>query len=160
MVLLSCLILAKWLTLSSTPFRPDVERRVGALLARMTLSEKIGQLVQFSEGNATGPDNVRVDQGALIARGGMGSILNASGAKTINAVQRVAKAAVDAGAGTVMSSFNTVQGVPASASRYLMTDVLRKSWGFRGFVVSDWQAITELIDHGATTRKPGCLRPR
>ena len=271
---------------------PVVEARVTALLKRMTLEEKIGQLVQFSEGNATGPDNVRVDQKALIAKGGMGSILNASGAKRINAIQKLAiensrlkipllfgldvihgyrtefpvplglsatwnpdlieraarvsaveatsegirwtfspmvdiardarwgrimesagedpylggkvaaayvrgyqgddltsptsmvacakhfaayggaeagreyntvdmsdrllrdvylppyKAAVDAGVGTLMSSFNTVQGVPASANHRLLTDVLRGEWGFRGFVVSDWGSIGELIEHG------------
>ncbi len=58
------------------------------------------------------------------------------------------KAAVDAGCGTVMSSFNEVDGVPASGNRWLMTDVLRKQWGFRGFVVTDYTAINEMIDHG------------
>jgi len=58
------------------------------------------------------------------------------------------KGAVDAGAGSVMSSFNEVDGVPATASKFLMTDVLRKQWGFKGFVVTDYTAINEMIDHG------------
>jgi beta-glucosidase len=58
------------------------------------------------------------------------------------------KAAVDAGAGSVMSSFNEVDGVPASANTFLMTDVLRTRWGFKGFVVTDYTAINEMIAHG------------
>ncbi len=58
------------------------------------------------------------------------------------------KAAVDAGAGSVMASFNEVDGIPATASKFLMTDVLRKQWGFKGFVVTDYTGINEMIDHG------------
>lgn len=58
------------------------------------------------------------------------------------------KAAVDAGVGSVMSSFNEVDGVPATANYWLMTDVLRKQWGFDGFVVTDYTAISEMIAHG------------
>ncbi|MBE8720457.1 beta-glucosidase BglX [Sphingobacterium pedocola] len=58
------------------------------------------------------------------------------------------KAAIDAGAGTVMTSFNDINGLPATANRWLMTDVLRKQWGFKGMVVTDYTAINELIDHG------------
>ncbi len=58
------------------------------------------------------------------------------------------KAALDAGAGSVMSSFNEIDGVPAAANKWLMTDVLRKQWGFNGFVVTDYTAINEMIDHG------------
>ncbi|MCX6239832.1 MAG: beta-glucosidase BglX [Bacteroidia bacterium] len=58
------------------------------------------------------------------------------------------KAAVDAGAGSVMSSFNEVDGIPASANKWLMTDLLRKQWGFNGFVVTDYTAISEMINHG------------
>ena len=54
------------------------------------------------------------------------------------------KAAVEAGAATVMTSFNVVDYVPASANRWLMTDVLRKQWGFGGFVVTDYATITEM----------------
>jgi beta-glucosidase len=58
------------------------------------------------------------------------------------------KGAVDAGAGSVMTSFNEVDGIPASANKFLMTDVLRKQWGFRGFVVTDYTANNEMIEHG------------
>ncbi|MBK7172459.1 MAG: beta-glucosidase BglX [Bacteroidales bacterium] len=58
------------------------------------------------------------------------------------------KAAVDAGAGSVMSSFNEIDGIPASANRWLMTSLLRDEWGFNGFVVTDYTAINEMIDHG------------
>jgi len=58
------------------------------------------------------------------------------------------KAAVDAGAGSVMTSFNDINGVPATANKWLMTDVLRTQWGFQGFVVTDYTAVNELIDHG------------
>ena len=58
------------------------------------------------------------------------------------------KAAVDAGVGSVMASFNEVDGIPATASKFLMTDVLRKQWGFKGFVVTDYTGINEMVDHG------------
>lgn len=58
------------------------------------------------------------------------------------------KAAIDAGAGSVMSSFNEIDGIPASANKWLMTDLLRKQWGFGGFVVTDYTAITEMTEHG------------
>lgn len=58
------------------------------------------------------------------------------------------KAAVDAGAGSIMSSFNEVDGLPASGNKWLMTDVLRKQWGFKGFIVTDYTAINEMTEHG------------
>jgi len=58
------------------------------------------------------------------------------------------KAAVDAGAGSVMCSFNEVDGIPATANRWLLTDLLRNQWGFKGFVVTDYNAVQELIAHG------------
>ena len=58
------------------------------------------------------------------------------------------KAALDAGAGTFMASFNEINGVPSSGSRFLLTTVLRDEWKFDGFVVSDWNSIGELIPHG------------
>ncbi len=58
------------------------------------------------------------------------------------------KAAADAGAGSFMSSFNTINGVPATANQWLLTDVLRKQWGFKGFVVSDYTSVGELTAHG------------
>ncbi|MEO6638695.1 MAG: beta-glucosidase BglX, partial [Ginsengibacter sp.] len=58
------------------------------------------------------------------------------------------KAAVDAGVGSVMASFNEVDGVPATANKWLMTDVLRKQWGFNGFIVTDYTGINEMVAHG------------
>ncbi|MGB8354357.1 MAG: beta-glucosidase BglX [Chthoniobacteraceae bacterium] len=271
---------------------PSIEKKVAALLKQMTLEEKVGQMTQFSRGNATGPDSVKADQNELAARGCVGSMLNVTGAKEVNELQRQAveksrlkipilfgldvihgyhttypvplglsaswdpglvercarmaaveataegvrwtfspmvdiardarwgritegsgedpwlgsvmaaawvrgyqgkrlsdpasmvacakhyvayggveggreynlvdvservlrdvylppfKAACDAGAGTFMSAFNTLQGVPASANRHTLTDILRTEWGFRGFVVSDWNSIGELREQG------------
>ncbi len=58
------------------------------------------------------------------------------------------KAAVEAGAATVMSSFNALNGVPATANPYLLDTILRKQWGFDGLVVSDDRAVVELVNHG------------
>ena len=58
------------------------------------------------------------------------------------------QAAVDAGVGSVMASFSEVDGVPATANKWLMTDVLRKQWGFNGFVVTDFTGIAEMVAHG------------
>ena len=58
------------------------------------------------------------------------------------------KAAVDAGVGSVMASFNEVDGVPATANHWLQTEVLRNQWGFGGFVVTDFTGINEIVNHG------------
>jgi beta-glucosidase len=58
------------------------------------------------------------------------------------------KAAIDAGAGSVMSAFEDLDGVPCTANSFLLTDVLRDEWHFRGMVISDWNAVNELITHG------------
>ena len=58
------------------------------------------------------------------------------------------KAAIEAGVGSVMASFNEVDGVPATANKWLLTDVLRKQWGFNGFVVTDYTGVSEMVDHG------------
>ncbi len=58
------------------------------------------------------------------------------------------KAAVDAGVGSVMASFNEVDGIPATGNRWLLSNVLRDQWGFKGFVVTDYTGINEMIDHG------------
>ena len=58
------------------------------------------------------------------------------------------KAAVDAGVGSVMSSFNEIDGIPATGNKWLLTDLLRKQWGFKGFVVSDYTSLNEMINHG------------
>src|SRR2546425_9555314 len=58
------------------------------------------------------------------------------------------RAALDAGAGSVMTSFNEIGGIPSTASPWLLTTLLRREWGFRGLVVSDWTAVEELRNHG------------
>ncbi|MCF6405608.1 beta-glucosidase BglX [Chitinophaga filiformis] len=58
------------------------------------------------------------------------------------------KAAIDAGVATVMTSFNEIDGTPATANKWLLTDLLRKEWGFKGFIVTDYTAINEMIAHG------------
>lgn len=58
------------------------------------------------------------------------------------------KAAIDAGAGSIMSSFNVIDGVPATGNKWLLTDLLRKQWGFTGFVVSDYTSLSEMTAHG------------
>ena len=58
------------------------------------------------------------------------------------------RAAVEAGAGSFMTSFNLVDGVPATGNRWLLTDVLRSQWGFDGFVVTDYESLMEMTRHG------------
>lgn len=58
------------------------------------------------------------------------------------------KAAVEAGVGSIMASFNELDGIPATGNRWLQTDVLRTQWGFQGLNVSDYTGISEMIDHG------------
>ena len=58
------------------------------------------------------------------------------------------KAAVDAGVGSVMSSFNEIDAVPATGNKWLLTDLLRKQWGFKGFVVTDYTGTNEMVAHG------------
>lgn len=269
-----------------------LNKKVDALLARMTLEEKVGQLVQFSSGAPTGPGTGRQDYDTMIADGQVGSLLNVADPKKANAFQHIAmdksrlhipliygfdvihgyktvfpvplgmaatfdpplvrqtarmaaqeasadgirwvfspmvdialdarwgrivegageqtylgsalarayvegyqgtslrnpdsvaacvkhfaaygaaiagrdynavdmsdltlrqvylppyQAAVDAGAATVMSAFNSLNSVPSTANPYTLTDILRKEWKFNGFVVSDWGAVGELIPHG------------
>ncbi len=58
------------------------------------------------------------------------------------------KAAVDAGAATLMNSFNDINGIPATGNKYIQRDILKGKWNFKGFVVSDWGSIGEMINHG------------
>ena len=269
-----------------------LDARVNALLRQMTLEEKVGQLVQYSAGSPTGPGTGRGDYPDMVAKGGIGSLFNLTGAREVNAMQKIAveksrlhiplifgldvihgyrttfpvplgmsatwnpalvekaarvaaveassegvrwtfspmvdiardarwgrivegngedtylgeamarayvrgyqgaslqdpssilacvkhyvaygaaeggrdyntvdisdrslrqvylppfKAAVDSGAATVMSAFDDLQGVPSTANPYTLTQILRGEWGFRGFVVSDWNSVGELIPQG------------
>ena len=68
------------------------------------------------------------------------------------------RAAVDAGAGTIMSAFNAINGVPASANPFTLRHVLREEWGFRGVVDSDWESVRELIQHGIANDRETAAR--
>ena len=271
---------------------PKNDARAEALLKRMTLDEKIGQLVQYSFGTPTGPGTTRNDYPQLLVQGRVGSFFNLTGAQDVNAMQRIAveksrlhipvifgrdvihgyhtvfpiplgmsatwnpelveqaaraaaveatsegirwtfspmvdiardarwgriaegagedpylgmamarayvrgyqgpslsdptsmlacakhfvgygageggreyntadisdrmlrqiymppfQAAVEAGAVTVMSAFNSLQEVPSTVNHFTLSQILKGEWGFRGFVVSDWTSIPELINHG------------
>jgi beta-glucosidase len=271
---------------------PKLDARADAILRQMTLEEKVGQLVQYSAGQPTGPGTGRTDYEDMIAKGQLGSLLNVIDTKQITAYQRIAMekarlhipilfgldvihgfrtefpiplalastwtpeivekasrvaaseasatgirwtfspmvdiardarwgrmaegagedpflgaamaaayvrgyqgtrlnapdnmaacakhfvgygaaeggrdynsteisehtlreyylppfhAAVEAGVATLMSAFNSLDGVPSTANPFTLTEVLRKEWGFRGFVVSDWSSVGELVAHG------------
>lgn len=71
-----------------------------------------------------------------------------SRAKMFNEYLPPYKAAVDAGVWSVMTSFNDIDGVPATGNKWLLTDILRERWGFKGFVVSDYTSVNEMIAHG------------
>ncbi len=68
------------------------------------------------------------------------------------------RAAVDAGVATLMSAFASINGIPATANRHLLSDILRHEWNFKGFVVSDWDAVAELINHGFASSKQDAAR--
>lgn len=68
------------------------------------------------------------------------------------------KAAVDAGVASVMSSFNVIDGIPATAHKWLLTDLLRDQWGFKGFVVTDYESIHEMKFHGVAELKEAAAR--
>lgn len=74
-----------------------------------------------------------------------------SNSKLYNTVLPPFKATVDAGIRTFMNSFNTLNGIPATGSTFLQRDILKGAWGFKGFVVSDWASIAEMITHGYAT---------
>src|SRR6266852_2162853 len=273
-------------------YDPSLDAKVEALLHKMTLEEKVGQLAQYSAGQPTGPGTGRTDYEDMIAKGQIGALFNISTAKETNAYQRIAveksrlhipivfgldvingfrtefpiplglastwdpplvekaarvaaseasatgirwtfspmvdiardarwgrmaegagedpylgsamaaayvrgyqgsrldapgsiaacakhyvgygaaeggrdyntteisehtlrqfhlppfHAAVDAGTATLMSAFNSLNAVPSSANPFTLTQILRKEWGFKGMVVSDWNSIGELVAHG------------
>jgi beta-glucosidase len=271
---------------------PNSEKKIDALLQKMTLEEKVGQLVQYSAGQPTGPGTGRTDYDSMIRKGEVGALFNITTAREVNAYQHIAveqsrlhipllfgldvihgfrtefpiplglastwdpqlveraarvaareasasgirwafspmvdisrdarwgrmaegsgedpylgsvmasayvrgyqgarldagdsiaacpkhyvgygaaeggrdyntvelsehtlrqfflppfKAAIDAGAATLMSAFNSLNGVPASANPFTLKQILRKEWGFQGMVDSDWTSVAELVPHG------------
>ncbi len=68
------------------------------------------------------------------------------------------KAAIDAGVGSIMTAFNDVEGVPSSGSSWLLTDILRDEWGFKGFVVTDYTSINEMVNHGVVADESGAAQ--
>jgi beta-glucosidase len=106
----------------------------------------------YQQGDLSKPDSVAVSvkhyaaYGAAIA----GRDYNATDMSLITLRQVYLKpyqAAVEEGAATLMSSFNSINGVPASANPLTLNQILRKEWGFDGFVVSDWGSVGELVNH-------------
>ncbi len=76
--------------------------------------------------------------------------------RTLNEIYlRPFLAAVDAGVGTLMNSFNEIAGIPASGNAYILRDKLKGEWGFKGFVVSDWNSIGEMVNHGVAADREG-----
>ena len=68
------------------------------------------------------------------------------------------KACADAGVATFMNAFNTIGGVPSTANKHLLRDILKGEWNYQGFVVSDWNSIGELVDHGVAPTKRDAAR--
>ena len=169
-----------------------MNRFIDALMKRMTVDEKIGQLNLPVTGDITTGQAKSSDIAGRIKRGEVGGLFNLKGVEKIRDVQKLAVensrlgipllfgmdvihgyetifpiplglsctwdmkaieesariAAIEAGVGSVMASFNEVDGIPATANKWLMSDVLRGQWGFNGFVVTDYTGISEMTDHG------------
>jgi beta-glucosidase len=111
-----------------------------------------GWVKGYQQGDLSKPDSVAVSVKHFAAYGAAiaGRDYNAVDMSDITLRQVYLPpyhAAVDAGAATLMSSFNSINGVPATANSYIQTQILRKEWGFDGFVVSDWGAVSELLNH-------------
>lgn len=112
-------------------------------------------MVRGYQGDNTYSDNTHimacVKHYALYGAGEAGRDYNTvdmSRIRMMNEYMYPYKAAIEAGVGSVMASFNEVDGVPATANKWLMTDLLRKQWGFDGFVVTDYTGISEMVEHG------------
>ncbi len=106
----------------------------------------------YQQGDLTKPDSVAVSVKHFAAYGAAiaGRDYNATDMSDITLRQvylPAYQAAVAAGAATLMSSFNSINGVPGTANPYTLTQILRKEWRFDGFVVSDWGAVSELLNH-------------
>lgn len=111
-----------------------------------------GWVAGYQQGDLTKPDSVAVSVKHFAAYGAAiaGRDYNATDMSDITLRQVYLPpyhAAVDAGAATVMSSFNSINGVPGTANPYTLTQILRKEWHFDGLVVSDWGAVGELLNH-------------
>ncbi len=85
------------------------------------------------------------------------SVVDMSRQRMMNEYMYPYQAAVEAGVGSVMSSFNEVDGIPATASRWLLQEVLRDSWGFEGFVVTDYASVNDIVRFGMGTAYDGAV---
>ena len=106
----------------------------------------------YQQGDLSKPDSVAVSVKHFAAYGAAiaGRDYNATDMSQITLLQVYLKpyqAAVEEGAATLMSSFNSINGIPATANPLTLNQILRKEWGFDGFVVSDWGAVAELMNH-------------
>jgi len=106
----------------------------------------------YQQGDLSRPDSVAVSVKHFAAYGAViaGRDYNAVDMGEISLRQvylEPYRAAVEAGAATMMTSFNSINGIPATANPFTLNQVLRREWGFDGFVVSDWGAVSELINH-------------
>src|SRR5437667_291600 len=165
--------LSSYLPARSTTRLSDsrIETRVDALLQKMTLEEKVNQLVQRVGGSIpTGTAKSGGGWEGPAARSELGSLFGLTDPELVNAIPKGAAeagrdyntvdisertlrqvylppfhAAVEAGAATLMSGFNPLNGVPASANAYTIKQILKEEWAFQGFVVSDYTAVAELI---------------
>src|SRR5256886_809934 len=157
--------------------RSAAEPKIDSILARMTVEEKLGQLNQLSVDNQPTPEQLALVRkglvgsflnltGAAATREAQHIAVTESrlhiplifgqdvihGYRTIFPIPLGESASWDPeaveAAATVMTSFNEIGGIPSTASPWLMTTLLRREWGFRGFVVSDYTAVAELRNHG------------
>jgi beta-glucosidase len=120
---------------------------LGASIARAMVSG-------YEQGNLSNPNTLMscIKHFALYGAAEAGRDYNTvdmSRIKMYNEYLPPYKAAVEAGASSVMTSFNEIDGVPASGNNWLLTELLRSQWGFKGFVVTDYTAIAEMMNHGA-----------
>ena len=110
-------------------------------------------MVRGYQGDLSRPDNIMacVKHFALYGASEAGRDYNTVDMSRLRMFNRYFppyRAAVEAGAGSFMTSFNLVEGVPATGNRWLLTDVLRRQWGFDGFVVTDYESLMEMTRHG------------
>ncbi len=110
-------------------------------------------MVEGYQGDLSRPDNIMacVKHFALYGASESGRDYNTVDMSRLRMYNRYFppyRAAAEAGAGSFMTSFNLVEGVPATGNRWLLTDVLRRQWGFDGFVVTDYESLMEMTRHG------------
>ncbi|MFD8863782.1 glycoside hydrolase family 3 N-terminal domain-containing protein [Streptomyces sp. NPDC059590] len=129
----------------------------------LTAGYAVAKVRGYQGADLSAPDRIAACAKHFVAYGG------AEGGRDYNTVdvseQRLRnlylppfRAAVDAGAATVMAAFNTISGVPAHANPHTLTDILKEEWGFDGVVVSDWTGVQELIPHGNAANEAEAAR--